>query len=81
MNSSASRMTFCVTCVVDRIVTTHFLNPLEGSASALSLFTGDELDDKFSALLSVSIDSNQNRHVILNAVSDILLEVLVLLIT
>jgi hypothetical protein len=38
---------------------------VEGRASARSLFTGDEMDGRLSALLSVSIDSNQNRHVIL----------------
>lgn len=65
MNNSASRITFCVTCVVERMVTTHFLKPEEGKASALSRFTGEDVNDKFSALLRVSIDSNQNKHVIL----------------
>lgn len=64
MNNSASKMTFCVTCVVERIVTTHFLNPLEGTASGLSRFTGDEDADKLSALCNVLVGSNQNKHVI-----------------
>lgn len=57
-------MTFCVTCVVERIVTTHFRNPLEGTASSLSRFTGDDDGDNFSAFCRVSVDSNQKKHVI-----------------
>jgi hypothetical protein len=34
-------------------------------ASALSRFTGEDVDDIFSALFRVSIDSNQNKQVIL----------------
>src|SRR4051812_17822940 len=64
MNSNANNITFCVTCVVERMVTTHFLNPLEGTASSLSLFTGDEDGDNFSAFCNVSVGSNQNKHVI-----------------
>jgi hypothetical protein len=57
-------MTFCVTCVVERIVTTHFLKPLEGRASSRSRFIGDGDGDNCSALSSVSVDSNQNKQVI-----------------
>lgn len=57
-------MTFCVTCVVERIVTTHFRKPLEGCASSLSRFTGEDDGDKFSAFFNVSVDSNQNKQVI-----------------
>jgi hypothetical protein len=62
-------MTFCVTCVVDRIVTTHFLNPVEGTASSRSRFTGEEEEDSCSALYRVSVDSNQNKHVIFAHIS------------
>jgi hypothetical protein len=57
-------MTFCVTCVVESMVTTHFLKPLEGIASSRSRLTGDEEDDRFSAWFNVSVVSNQKRHVI-----------------
>ena len=57
-------MTFCVTWVVDSIVTTHFRNPLEGRASSRSRFIGDEAGDNFSAFSRVSVDSNQNKQVI-----------------
>jgi hypothetical protein len=63
MKSNASKMTFCVTCVVDKIVTTHFRNPLEGRASSRSRFTGADGDNS-SAWVRVSVDSNQNKQVI-----------------
>ena len=64
MNRSANNMTFWETCVVERIVTTHFLNPLDGRASSLSRFIGEEDGDNPSAFRSVSVDSNQNKEVI-----------------
>ncbi len=33
MNINASKMTFCVTWVVDKIVVTHLRNPMVGMAS------------------------------------------------
>ncbi len=63
MKSNASKITFRVTCVVDKIVTTHFLNPLEGRASSRSRFTGVTGGDS-SAWVRVSVDSNQNKQVI-----------------
>ena len=57
-------MTFCVTWVVDRIVTTHFRKPLEGRASSRSRFTGEDDGENCSAFFSVSVDSNQNKQVI-----------------
>ena len=64
-------MTFWVTCVVVRIVTTHFRNPLVGNVPAFSLGT-IVVGVTFSASLSVSVDSNQNKHVIFQTVSPIL---------
>ncbi len=57
-------MTLSVTCVVESIVTTHFLNPLEGSASLSSRLIGDEEGAIPSAFRRVSVDSNQNKQVI-----------------
>ncbi len=50
--------------MVVRIVTTHFLNPLEGIASSLSRSIGDDDRHSSSAFRSVSVGSNQNKHVI-----------------
>ena len=71
MNNNANRMTFWVTCVVESIVTTHFRNPLEVRASSRSRLMGDDAFDKVSALRSVSVDSNQNKHVIYFPVSGV----------
>lgn len=57
-------MTFWVTWVVERIVTTHFLKPVEGIASSRNRFIGEEEDERLSALLRVSVGSNQKRQVI-----------------
>ena len=51
------------------MVTTHFRNPLEGRASSRSRLTGEDERDNDSALRSVSVDSNQNKHVIYFTVS------------
>lgn len=63
MNSSASRMTFCATCVVVKMVATHFLKPIVGCASGTRgwIACGDELTS--STCLSVVELSNQNKHV------------------
>lgn len=57
-------MTFCVTCVVESIVTTHFLKPVVGIASGRRRLTGEYADDRFSAVFKVSVGSNQNKQVI-----------------
>lgn len=65
-------MTFCVTWVVERIVTTHFLNPLDGMASSRNRLIepgGKGPSPTFSAFLRVSVDSNQNRQVIFQMIS------------
>lgn len=63
MNKRAKRMTFWVTCVVDKIVVTHFMKPVDGSASAMNwVMTCDE-DSTFSMLVTTADDSNQKRHV------------------
>jgi len=62
-NNRASRITFCETCVVVSVVTTHFRNPVVGRASVLSRGT-TEAGPTFSASLRVSVDSNQNKQVI-----------------
>jgi len=40
MKSNARSITFCVTCVVERIVVTHFRKPVAGNASGTSLVVG-----------------------------------------
>jgi hypothetical protein len=69
MNMSAKRMTFGVTCVVDNIVRTHFLNVAVGMASGAIRSTGEELGVQFSAFRRVSVVSNQKRQVNYNAIS------------
>jgi hypothetical protein len=69
MNNNASKITFWVTCVVESMVTTHFLNPLEGMASSRSRLMGENECDNDSALRSVSVDSNQNKQVIYFTIS------------
>jgi len=64
MNSNASKMTFCVTCVVDKIVTTHFRNETVGIASGTRRLTGDEALVHSLARRRVAVDSNQNKQVI-----------------
>lgn len=66
MKSSANRMTFWVTCVVDRTLKVHFRNCSSGFANfgnrTIGAFAG--LDRIDSACLSSSLDSNQKRQVI-----------------
>ena len=57
-------MTFCVTCVVERIVTTHLRKGVVGTASRTSGFTGDDVVVHSSAFRRVDTDSNQKRQVI-----------------
>lgn len=64
MKSKANKVTFCETCVVMRIVTTHFVNPTVGKASGLSRSMAVDPAHEFSARFSVSVDSNQNKQVI-----------------
>jgi hypothetical protein len=66
MNKSARRMTFCATCVVAKMVATHFLNPIVGCASGTRgcMGCGDAFTS--STCLSVVELSNQNRHVTWN---------------
>lgn len=64
MNSKASRITFCVTWVVDRIVVTHFRKPVEGEASGTKAIRGRGENRGSSILESVGEDSNQKRQVI-----------------
>lgn len=56
-------MTFCVTCVVDKIVVTHFRKPVDGVASG----TVDEIcaigNCDSSIIVNVCADSNQNKQV------------------
>lgn len=65
MNIRASKITFCVTCVVDSIVATHLRNPTDGVAS---LHSG-ESEEAGGGEGSVSIrsiveaSSNQKRQV------------------
>lgn len=40
MNINASKMTFCVTWVVDKIVVTHLRKPMDGIASDMSGVVG-----------------------------------------
>lgn len=63
INSSASKITFCATCVVVKMVATHFLKPIVGCASGTRGWRacGDELTS--STCLSVVELSNQNKHV------------------
>lgn len=62
-------MTFGVTCVVDNIVRTHFLNVAVGMASGAILSTSEELGVQFSAFRRVSVVSNQKRQVNYHAIS------------
>lgn len=65
MNKSASRMTFGVTWVVERIVATHFLNPVDGIASGVSAATARGIDLDPSICCRRLEFSNQKRQVIL----------------
>jgi hypothetical protein len=66
MNINASRITFCETCVVERIVVTHFRNPIifEGMASAGRGVRGIGVELDSAIRCRVKEDSNQKRHVI-----------------
>jgi len=57
-------MTFCVTCVVESIVVTHFRNPVAGNASGTSRVdnTGEALESSIRE--RIVEDSNQNKQVI-----------------
>lgn len=56
-------MTFCVTCVVERIVVTHFMNPVAGYASGMNRVEVKGENSAFSILETVVDDSNQKRQV------------------
>ena len=64
MNNTAKSTTFCATRVVERIVVTHFLNPVVGFASDTSRLGGCSGRLESSICCNRSEDSNQNRHVI-----------------
>ena len=64
MNIKASKMTFCVTCVVDRIVVTHLRNPMLGIASDMSGVVGIGVVLDSSTRWRMMDDSNKKRHVI-----------------
>lgn len=59
-------MTFCVTCVVERTLYTHFRNWSYGFANDCNLGTGALIGHEWiaSAFLRSSIDWNQNKQVI-----------------
>ena len=69
MNIKASKMTFCVTCVVERMVVTHFRNPIEGFASDTRGVVGRGVILDSSTRWRVKLDSNQNRQVILESLA------------
>lgn len=64
MNIKASKMTFCVTCVVDKIVVTHLRNPMVGIASDIRGVVGIGVMVDSSTRWRMIDDSNQKRHVI-----------------
>ena len=57
-------MTFCVTCVVERIVVTHFRNPSDGTASDTRGVVGYGASLESSKCFNTDDDSNQNKQVI-----------------
>lgn len=63
MKRSARRMTFWVTCVVERIVVTHFMKPVAGYASGMNRVEMNGERSAFSILDTVVEDSNQKRQV------------------
>ena len=65
MNMRARRMTFCDTCVMERIVVTHFRNPVVGVASVGSGALGIGGGRLVSSTKDRSLEpSNQNKQVI-----------------
>ena len=63
MNMRASRVTFCATCVVERMVVTHFRKPVEGTASC-ARDVGGTVGYLLSWIWERVVEaSNQNRHV------------------
>jgi hypothetical protein len=64
MNINASKMTFCVTWVVDNIVVTHFRNPMVGTASEIRGVAGIGVAWDSSTRWRMMDDSNQKRQVI-----------------
>ncbi len=70
MNNKARRITFCVTCVVVKIVVTHFKKPMDGNASGANGFTFPTVKDGCSsARCKVAADSNQKRQVTLTVLA------------
>jgi len=63
MNSNAKRMTFWATCVVVKMVATHFRNPVVGCASGTRGCMGWRGDEVSTTCWSVEALSNQKRHV------------------
>ena len=62
--SRASTITFCVTCVVDKIVVTHFRKPVVGAASGRRGVSGVVVvASPSSTRRSKTDDSNQKRQV------------------
>lgn len=57
-------MTFCATWVVDRIVVTHFLNPVVGLVSGHKSCGTEIAESESSAKSRTAELSNQNRQVI-----------------
>jgi hypothetical protein len=66
MNINASRITFCETCVVERMVVTHFRKPIifEGIASVGRGVRGTGVEFDSAIRCRVKDDSNQKRQVI-----------------
>ena len=64
MKSRARSTTFWATSVVDRMVVTHFMNPVVGFASGTSCLKVCIGELESSTCCSTSHDSNQNKHVI-----------------
>lgn len=66
MNSNANKITFCVTCVVAKIVVTHLRNAGLGTASSANEGSGESVlvTGHSATLWRTKVDSNQNRHVI-----------------
>lgn len=75
MNNSANNMTFCDTCVVDKMVVTHFRNPDFGTASSANGGNGEGgfVTGASATLSNTKVDSNQNKQVIYRAVSSCLM--------
>ena len=64
MKRRASSTTFCATSVVERMVVTHFLNPVDGLASETNNRGGSIDVFESSTRCRTSDSSNQNKHVI-----------------